>query len=302
MAPFSSLLGLNTGTSLAGTITSDPLRGLRARRARRSRTLNVPNPRISRCLPSLSARLIASSSPSTITAVWFLDTPVCVAISSTKSAFVMSNPPGLWVLAHPTAAFDRSSVPTTSTISGATGPRRRGLATALSYCECGQQSLGSDSSALWAVRLGVLGARHQGLEAFPARRAAILEDRHPSMYSSGIGSGDLSRLPALRLIRGARLEGHFVDHADNDSSHWTPWSREHLCCAVAFVHHEHAIPHTRIHRVHADRDSTCRTSVGGERLKEQQLPLLELSMLDRRDDIADDTGDEHQNFSSRTSS
>ena len=51
----SSLLGLNTGTSFAGTWTSVPLRGLRALRARRSRTLNVPKPRISRCLPSLRA-------------------------------------------------------------------------------------------------------------------------------------------------------------------------------------------------------------------------------------------------------
>ena len=48
MCAFSSFEGLNTGTSLAGTMTSSPLRGLRARRARRSRTLNVPKPRISR--------------------------------------------------------------------------------------------------------------------------------------------------------------------------------------------------------------------------------------------------------------
>ena len=43
----SSLEGLNTGTARGGTSTGSPVRGLRARRLLRSRTLKVPKPRIS---------------------------------------------------------------------------------------------------------------------------------------------------------------------------------------------------------------------------------------------------------------
>ena len=57
------LEGLNTGTDREGTSTGSPVRGLRATRVFRLRTLNVPKPRISMLSPFASASFPASRKP-----------------------------------------------------------------------------------------------------------------------------------------------------------------------------------------------------------------------------------------------
>ena len=81
---------MNTGTSFAGTLTSAPVRGLRARRDLRARTLKVPKPRISMCCPSLNACAIELRISSTMRAFSLFDSRLRLQMSSTRSAFVMA--------------------------------------------------------------------------------------------------------------------------------------------------------------------------------------------------------------------
>src|SRR5690606_24256790 len=92
--PRRSLEGLKIGTARAGTSTRSPVRGLRATRDFRLRTLNVPKPRISMFWCSARASLIAFSRPSTTREQSFLviPGPIALATCSTRSALVIVPP------------------------------------------------------------------------------------------------------------------------------------------------------------------------------------------------------------------
>ncbi len=85
-----------------------------------------------------------------------------------------------------------------------------------------------------------------------------------------------------------------IDDADDRRIHGRRLLAERFARRAPFEHDQHLLMHAGADAVHREQRVAARRVVGVQRLNQQQLGALELSMLLRRDDGADHTRNLHE--------